>query len=103
MSGVQVSDIQRAAADFFGVTYADLVGPERARRIVLPRHIAMYLARELTEHSLPAIGSRFGGRDHSTVLHGIVRVRDRCREPEIAASISSIRMRAKLLALGRVM
>jgi chromosomal replication initiator protein len=64
-----LSDIQTAACEHFHITADELVSPDRARRVAWPRQIAMYLARELTSESLPAIGRQFGGRDHSTVLH----------------------------------
>ena len=56
-------------SDFFSLTVADLCSPSRNRQLVTARQIAMYLARELTELSLPVIGKAFGGRDHTTVMH----------------------------------
>ena len=53
----------------FRVSLADLKGDQRSQDIVYPRQVAMYLARELTDVSLPKIGAKFGGRDHSTVIH----------------------------------
>lgn len=70
-----ISSIKQAVADHFGVGVAELTCPSRAAHVVGPRHVAMYLARDLTEHSLPAIGREFGGRDHTTVLYAIRRVR----------------------------
>ncbi len=61
--------VQREVANHFNVDINDLKGPCRSKDIVVPRHLAMYLARELTDASLPAIGRAFGGRDHSTVIH----------------------------------
>jgi chromosomal replication initiator protein len=64
-----VSEIQDATCRHFGLTPAELISPSRTARIAWPRQVAMYLARELTEESLPAIARQFGGRDHTTVLH----------------------------------
>lgn len=61
-------------AKFFGVSAADLTGDSRSRSVSYPRQVAMYLSRELTDHSLPAIGNDFGGRDHTTVMHGIKKI-----------------------------
>ena len=64
-----VADIQAAACAYFGLSFEELISPVRSARVAWPRQVAMYLARELTGESLPAIGRRFGGRDHTTVLH----------------------------------
>jgi chromosomal replication initiator protein len=64
-----ISEIQAAACEHFGISADELVSPARGARIAWPRQLAMYLARELTGESLPAIGRQFGGRDHTTVLH----------------------------------
>jgi chromosomal replication initiator protein len=72
-----VADIRLAACEHFGVSPDELVSPSRAARIMWARQVAMFLARELTEESLPAIGREFGGRDHSTVLHACRRASQR--------------------------
>jgi chromosomal replication initiator protein len=64
-----VVDIQAAACAYFGVSFEELISSARTARVAWPRQVAMYLARELLGESLPAIGRRFGGRDHTTVLH----------------------------------
>jgi chromosomal replication initiator protein len=64
-----ISDIQAAACECFGVSSEELLSSSRTARVAWPRQLAMYLARELTGESLPAIGRSFGGRDHTTVLH----------------------------------
>ncbi|MFH1419511.1 MAG: chromosomal replication initiator protein DnaA [Planctomycetota bacterium] len=66
---IQVQDIMSAVTERFGVRLSDLQGRRRSRSIALPRQVCMYLARQLTEHSLGEIGGFFGGRDHTTVLH----------------------------------
>jgi chromosomal replication initiator protein len=69
-----VADIQAAACEHFGLTSAELLSTSRTARIAWPRQVAMYLARELTDESLPTIGRSFGGRDHTTVLHACRRI-----------------------------
>ena len=69
-----VRDIQGAVAQRFAVTVLDLTSARRGRGIVLPRQIAMWMARHMTGHSIPEIGRYFGNRDHSTVMHSIDRV-----------------------------
>ncbi|MCW2969406.1 MAG: chromosomal replication initiator protein DnaA [Solirubrobacterales bacterium] len=64
-----IADIQAAACTCFGLSPQELLSPSRTPRVAWPRQLAMYLSRELTSESLPAIGRQFGGRDHTTVLH----------------------------------
>lgn len=71
---VSVDDIQKAVASHFGVTTADISSKRRTQTVVRPRHVAMYLSKTLTTRSLPDIGRRFGGRDHSTVIHAVNKV-----------------------------
>jgi chromosomal replication initiator protein len=61
-------------ADYYKIRVADLLSKRRNRSIARPRQVAMALAKELTNHSLPEIGDAFGGRDHTTVLHGCRRI-----------------------------
>jgi chromosomal replication initiator protein len=69
-----IEDIQRKTAEFYKLEVKDFHSPQRARRVARPRQVAMYLARKLTTRSLPEIGRRFGGRDHTTVLHACRRI-----------------------------
>lgn len=71
---VSIENIQKTVADYYKIRVADLLSKKRSRSIARPRQIAMALAKELTNHSLPEIGDAFGGRDHTTVLHGCRRV-----------------------------
>ena len=71
---VRIDDILRVVGRHYNVPKSDLLSPRRARSIVLPRQIGMYLAKKLTPRSLPEIGRRFGGRDHSTVLHAVRKI-----------------------------
>jgi chromosomal replication initiator protein len=72
-----IGEITDAACERFGLTPDELLSPSRATRVAWPRQIAMYLARELTGESLPAIGRQFGGRDHTTVMHAYRRTATR--------------------------
>lgn len=72
---ITIDQIQSVVASHFGVQVSDMKAKKRTRSIAFPRQIAMYLARELTDASLPKIGEEFGGRDHSTVIHACERVR----------------------------
>jgi chromosomal replication initiator protein len=72
-----IAEIKAAACQQFGVSPEELVSTARTARLTWPRQVAMYLARELTQESLPAIGRAFGGRDHTTVLHAWRRIEER--------------------------
>jgi chromosomal replication initiator protein len=72
---VTVENIQKTVAEYYKIRIADLLSKRRSRSIARPRQVAMALAKELTNHSLPEIGDAFGGRDHTTVLHACRRVK----------------------------
>jgi chromosomal replication initiator protein len=72
-----VEDIQQRICEAFGLSMEELVSSSRAAAVTWPRHVAMYLARELTDQTLPAIGRAFGGRNHTTVLHACKRTAER--------------------------
>ncbi len=78
---VTVENIQKTVAEYFKIRIADLLSKRRNRSIARPRQVAMALAKELTNHSLPEIGDAFGGRDHTTVLHACRRIKE-LREAE---------------------
>jgi len=78
---VSVENIQKTVADYFKLRVADLLSKKRSRSVARPRQVAMALAKELTNHSLPEIGDAFGGRDHTTVLHACRRIQS-LRETE---------------------
>lgn len=89
---ISVSSIQQVVARYFGLRVSDLTSRSRSRNIAFPRQIAMYLARTMTELSLPAIGDAFGGRDHTTVLHGYERVREQiAKDRSLAATIEELK------------
>jgi chromosomal replication initiator protein len=71
-----IEEIQRKVAEHYNIRLADMVGPKRVRTIARPRQVAMYLAKQLTLRSLPEIGRRFGGRDHTTIMHGVRRIEE---------------------------
>jgi chromosomal replication initiator protein len=77
---VSIEQIQNAACEHFGITPAELISSSRTARVAWPRQVAMYLARELTDASLPAIGRQFGERDHTTVMHACRRAASRIAE-----------------------
>lgn len=71
---IPISRIQRTCARYYGVTVGDIIGPRRPENIARPRQVGYYLARQLTSRSLPEIGRRFGGKDHSSVYVGIRKI-----------------------------
>jgi len=83
-----VENIQRTVADFYKMKVADMYSKRRPANIALPRQIAMYLAKELTQKSLPEIGDLFGGRDHTTVLHAVRKISEaRTKQAELNHSL----------------
>jgi len=71
---VSIPNIQRIVAEYYNIKMADMLSKRRSRTIARPRQMAMYLAKELTSHSLPEIGDAFGGRDHTTVMHACRKI-----------------------------
>ncbi len=72
---ISIANIQKAVADYYGLQLREMLGKKRTRSLARPRQVAMALAKELTEHSLPEIGMAFDGRDHTTVLHACRQIR----------------------------
>jgi hypothetical protein len=94
---ISVAHIQAEVADFYGLPIMEMTSKRRAHKWSHPRQVAMYLARELTPQSLPEIGYRFGGRDHTTVMHAISAVEERiANDPELALDVETIRERLAL-------
>ncbi|HHY46245.1 MAG TPA: chromosomal replication initiator protein DnaA [Firmicutes bacterium] len=88
---ISIELIQQTVADFFQISYEEMRAKKRTRNVSYPRQIAMYLARELTEASLPKIGEEFGGRDHSTVIHACEKIQDELHaDSALAATIKEI-------------
>ena len=71
---VTIEEIQKKVAAHYSIKFSDMSSPRRARRVALPRQVAMYLAKKFTTLSLPEIGKNFGGRDHTTVLHACKKI-----------------------------
>ncbi len=88
-SGLTIEAVQREVAAYFDVKLHDLKGPKRHRAVAHPRMVAMYLARKLTSMSYPEIGSRFGGKDHSTVISAVRKIERLCAEDSSVRSVVS--------------
>jgi chromosomal replication initiator protein len=73
---ISIDDIQKQVAAHFNIRLADMYSARRARSVARPRQVAMYLAKQLTSRSLPEIGRKFGGRDHTTVMHAVRKVEE---------------------------
>jgi chromosomal replication initiator protein len=87
-----IDEIQRRVADHYALKINDLISPRRAREVARPRQVAMYLAKMLTPRSLPEIGRRFGGRDHTTVMHAVKRIEElRATDHELDRDINQLR------------
>jgi chromosomal replication initiator protein len=88
---VTITAIQQAVAEFFGIRVEEMRAKRRTKGVAFPRQVAMYVARELTDASLPRIGEEFGGRDHTTVMHACQRVREVLRrDTHLAASLKRL-------------
>ena len=91
---ITIEAIQASVCDHYGIRIGDLLSQKRTRDIVGPRQVAMYLARKLTAASFPAIGERFGNRDHSTVIHACTTVSEKLIEDgALRAAIEQIERR----------
>jgi chromosomal replication initiator protein len=89
---ITVEEIQRKVSDHYNIRLSDLIGPKRLRSYARPRQVAMYLAKTMTNRSLPDIGRRFGGRDHTTVMHGVRRIEElRSTDSQIADDLELLR------------
>ncbi len=73
---ITIEEIQKRVAEHFNIRLADMHSARRARAVARPRQVAMYLAKQLTSRSLPEIGRKFGGRDHTTVMHAVKKVEE---------------------------
>ena len=89
---ISVEEIQRRVAEHYNIRLSDMIGPKRVRTFARPRQIAMFLCKQLTSRSLPEIGRRFGGRDHTTVMHGVKRIEElRSSDGQIAEDLEMLR------------
>jgi len=91
---VSIDEIQKEVAIRFNIRLADMQSARRARAVARPRQVAMYLAKQLTARSLPEIGRKFGGRDHTTVMHAIRKIEELMgTDPGIAEDVEQLRRR----------
>jgi len=89
---VTVEEIQKAVSTHYGVKVSDLKSAKRLRALVLPRQVAMYLSRQMTSYSYPEIGERFGGKDHSTIIHAIKKIEKNLKEDfQLRAAVSALK------------
>ena len=89
---VTIEEIQRKVSEHYNIRLSDIIGPRRVRTIARPRQVAMYLAKQLTSRSLPEIGRRFGGRDHTTVMHGVRKIEElKSHDSQIAEDVELLR------------
>ena len=89
---VTVEEIQRKVSEHYNIRLSEMIGPKRVRNYARPRQVAMYLAKQMTSRSLPEIGRRFGGRDHTTVMHGVRRIEElRITDSQIADDLELLR------------
>jgi chromosomal replication initiator protein len=88
---VTIDEIQRRVAEYYAIKLSDLLSARRAREVARPRQVAMYLAKRLTPRSLPEIGRRFGGRDHTTVMHAVKRIDElRIEDRELDGDVNQL-------------
>jgi chromosomal replication initiator protein len=89
---VTIEEIQKRVAEHYGIRIADMQSARRARAVARPRQVAMYLAKQLTPRSLPEIGRKFGGRDHTTVMYAIRKIEDlRAIDPSLNEDVETLR------------
>jgi chromosomal replication initiator protein len=89
---ITIEEIQRKVSEHYNIRISDIVGPKRLRAFARPRQVAMYLSKALTTRSLPEIGRRFGGRDHTTVMHGVRRIEElKDKDSQIAEDLELLR------------
>lgn len=93
--GIDIRRIQEIVCEYFSMTAKDLLGSRRDQRIVRPRQVAMYLCKELTGASYPEIGTQFGGKDHTTVIHACRKVEANLEDHYIRTSLENIQARLR--------
>jgi len=84
---ISISQIQKITADYFNIKLSALLSKKRTKNIVLARQVAIYLSRELTDFSLPAIGEMFGGKDHTTILHSYIKIKNKIEKDKNLKSV----------------
>jgi chromosomal replication initiator protein len=89
---VTIDEIQRRVAEHFNIRLSEMTSERRARAVARPRQVAMYLAKQLTSRSLPQIGQKFGGRDHTTVMHAVRKIEElQATDPALAEDVELLR------------
>ncbi|MDE0591374.1 chromosomal replication initiator protein DnaA [Halocynthiibacter sp. C4] len=89
---ITIEEIQRKVSEHYNIRLSEMIGPKRVRTIARPRQVAMFLSKQLTSRSLPEIGRRFGGRDHTTVMHGVKRIEElKAHDNQIAEDLELLR------------
>lgn len=90
-NNVTIETIQKVVAEYFSLSFSDIKGKKRTKAISFPRQVAMYIAREITEYSTTELGIEFGGRDHTTVIHGCQKIEERLKaEPSLETTIQKL-------------
>jgi chromosomal replication initiator protein len=89
---ITIDEIQRRVAEHFNIRLGEMTSDRRARAVARPRQVAMYLAKQLTTRSLPEIGRKFGGRDHTTVIHAVRKIEElKAADPALAEDVELLR------------
>jgi chromosomal replication initiator protein len=91
-ANLSIENIQRVVADYFSLSPNDLKSKKKTQNIVFPRQLAMYIAREMTDYSTTEMGQSFGGRDHTTVMHSIDKIKTQLlTDPTLDSTIESLK------------
>ncbi len=89
---ITVEEIQRQVSEYFNIRLSEMIGPKRNRTFARPRQVAMWFCKKMTNRSLPEIGRRFGGRDHTTVIHGVRRIEElRIKDSQLSDDLEMLR------------
>ena len=89
---ITIDEIQRRVSEHYNLKLSDMHSPRRSRNVERPRQVAMYMAKQLTSRSLPEIGRKFGGRDHTTVMHAVRKIEELIdKDPAIAQDCDVLR------------
>ena len=91
VGNISIENIQKVIADNYQISLQELRSKSRAQKYVIPRHIALYIAKELTEYTFTELGNEFGGKDHSTVMHACDNIKDKIKtDSSFAQRINSL-------------
>ena len=102
-ANLSIENIIRVVAEFFSLTPNDMKGKKKTQNIVFPRQLAMYIGREITDYSTTEIGQAFGGRDHTTVMHSIDKIKGQLlTDPSLDSTIESLKRSIKEFSANNV-